>query len=174
MEETDWKPSRLHGAIESASAYVEQLVLEDLNACVALIQYSSMAKVIVPLTSCRDSKTIHNGIKRIRTSPWTNITSGLIAANDICSKCPGTKQVILLSDGCHNKGPDPRPFSDQLRKYATIECVGIGGSPSDVDEELMRYIASTKQDGTKRYRWIGTKEGLMQHFRDLGGGLTRS
>jgi hypothetical protein len=174
MDEDDWKPNRLAGAIESAVAYVEQLAREDSNACVSVIRYATSAEVVVPLTPCRYSEQINNQIRRIQTGSATNITSALMAAYDSCSKSNGTNQVILLSDGFHNVGPDPRGISDRLKKYATIECVGIGGDPMSVDEQLMLYIASTRPDGSKRYRWIGQKEVLVQHFRELAGGLTRA
>jgi len=174
MSDTDWKPSRLGGAIESAVAYVKQLAKNDSNACVAVIRYATSAEVVVPLTRCRYSEQIKNQIRRIQTGSSTNITSALMAAYDICSKSSGINQVILLSDGFHNVGPDPRGISDRLKKYATIECVGIGGSPMSVDEQLMLHIASARPDGSKRYRWIGKKEVLVQHFRELAGGLTRA
>ena len=53
-------------------------------------------------------------------------------------------------------------------------CIGIGGTPHDVDESLMRDIASEYPDGSKRYRWIGDKERLAQHFHCLAGRITRS
>ena len=174
MNQNDWKPSRLMGAKESASAYIKQLAQENPDACIALVQYSSTAKITVPLTPCRYSERIQNLIYKIQTGFMTNITSGLKSAYEICSKCHGTYQVVLLSDGYHNLGLNPRRISDKLKKYATIECVGIGGNPSNVDEKLLKYIASFRPDGTKRYRWIGKKEVLVQHFRELAGGLARS
>jgi len=174
MNQTDWKPSRLGGALESASAYLAQLAQEDPNAYIAVVQYASTAKITVPLTQCRYAEAIQDQFWRIRTGFMTNITSGLKAAYNICSRCHGTNQVVLLSDGFHNLGSNPRRISDKLKEYATIECVGIGGSPTSVDEKLMMYIASSRADGTKRYRWIGKKEILVQHFRELAGGLARS
>ena len=52
-------------------------------------------------------------------------------------------------------------------------CIGIGGAPHDVDEPLMKHIASEYPDGSKRYRWIGDKERLAQHFHCLAGRITR-
>ena len=81
--------------------------------------------------------------------------------------------MVLLSDGHNNTGPDPRPIAHRLKRSAVIECIGIGGSPSDVDEELMKDIASAYPDGTKRYRWIGDPERLEEAFIELAVGITR-
>jgi len=64
--------------------------------------------------------------------------------------------------------------SDRLRDIATVECVGIGGTPEEVDEDLLRYIASSYPDGSKRYRWIGDRKRLVEHFHNLAGGITRA
>ena len=174
MDDDDWRPSRLAGAIQSGSAFVDQLARENPDACVSLIRYATRAEVVVPLTQCRYCEQIKNQIRWIQTGSMTNITSALKVACDICSKSSGTSQIVLLSDGYHNVGPGPHRISDKLRRIATIECVGIGGSPMSVDEQTMMYIASARPDGSKRYRWIGQKEVLVQHFRELAGGLTRA
>ena len=56
----------------------------------------------------------------------------------------------------------------------TIDCVGIGGEPSDVDEPLLRAIASFHADGvTPRYAFIGDKSNLIEKFEELAGRITR-
>lgn len=86
----------------------------------------------------------------------------------------GACQVVLLSDGHHNCGASPRAVAKKIKEKAILECVGIGGRPSDVDTRLMKAIASERPDGTKRYRWIGEREELVKHFTDLAGGISRS
>jgi Mg-chelatase subunit ChlD len=174
MSTSDWKPSRLAGAKQSASAFVRQLMADDPNARVAVVKYSTTASVVVPLTPARYFEDIEHRINHISTGFMTNITSGLKIAHNMCSRLNAINHVILLSDGCHNVGRNPKNISDKLKKHATIECVGIGGSPKDVDEQLMKYIASSRPDGTKRYRWIGQKETLVKHFQSLATGLVRA
>jgi Mg-chelatase subunit ChlD len=174
MEKKDWKPNRLAGAIASADAYVNQLAIDDPDACVAVILYSTIANMVISLTPARHFEKINLHLGRIRSGFTTNITAALEEACRICSKTQGTNQVVLLTDGFHNFGLSPKKAADKLRKYATIECVGIGGKETDVDSTLLKYIASSRPDGTKRYRWIGEKETLVRHFRNLATGLSRS
>lgn len=44
----------------------------------------------------------------------------------------------------------------------------------EVNEEILKSIASCHPDGTPRYRWIGDKEQLVEHFKQLAGRITRS
>jgi Mg-chelatase subunit ChlD len=174
MLSRDWKPSRLKAAKEAANAFLKRLASEEPDAMVSIITYGRKGKLLSDFTSV----TMYNELARIihsaRTICGTNITAALETAWDVLEHCHGPKQVVLLTDGCHNTGPDPRPTSDRLRDVAVVECIGIGGTPRDVDEELLKYIASPYPDGTKRYRWIGDKERLVQHFHNLAGRIVRA
>ncbi|MFC1793569.1 VWA domain-containing protein [Planctomycetota bacterium] len=174
MELRDWKPSRLDAALESAKTFVTRLYKEEPAAKVGIVTYHRKAETILGLTKVKDYLYIQKAIDSIRTGSATNIGAGLAAAMSILGSHRGTNQVVLLSDGFHNCGSDPRPIADRLKKHAVIECVGIGGSPKNVDEKLLKYIASTRPDGSKRYRWIGDKGELVQHFHDLAGRLVRA
>ena len=171
MNLNDWKPNRLKGAIESAEAYIHELASKDPDACVAVVLYGTKAKIIAQLAPARNFENLNCYLNCFMTGFATNIAAALKAAYAICSGTHGINHVILLSDGYHNAGGNPKAISDKLKQNATIECIGIGGSPKDVDENLMRYIASYRSDGTKQYRWIGNKEILIKHFRNSATGL---
>jgi len=173
MNDTDWKPNRLAGAIDSAVAYVNRLASKDPHASVAVVQYNDFATVIVPLTPVMYLQNIRPRLETMPLGFMTNITAALNTAYRICSATGATNQVVLLSDGGHNAGPPPMRIANRLINFATIEAIGIGGSPGTVDENLMKQIASPRQDGTKRYRWIGHKEELVEHFEHLADGLSR-
>ena len=174
MELKDWKPSRLDAAIKSAKTFVTRLREEEPSARVGVVTYHGKAEIIIGLTKVREYLYIQKAIDSIQTGSATNIGAGLAAALSIVRSHRGTNQVILLSDGFNNCGSDPRLIADRLKKHAVIECVGIGGSPMKVDEKLLKYIASTRPDGSKRYRWIGDKKELVQHFHNLAGRLVRA
>jgi len=126
------------------------------------------------LTPARDVEIINRSIRRIKVLGDTNITSGLRKAFDLLGGCRSTAQIVLLTDGHHNSGRGPLNIANRLKQFAIIESVGIGGSPHDVDESLLKRISSAYPDGTKRYHWIGDKERLVQHFHNLAGGITRA
>jgi len=174
MELKDWKPSRLDAALEAAKTFVARLREEEPSASVGIITYHRSAEIIVKPMKGGDYLHIQNAIDSIRTGPATSLGAGLKAALSLVRSRWGANQVILLSDGRNNCGPDPRPIADRLKKLAVIECVGIGGSRDDVDEDLLRHIASSRPDGSKRYRWIGDEKALVEQFHSFAGRLGRS
>ena len=173
MDETDWKPSRLDAAIESATAYIERLAAEEPHARVAIVGYWWRARVFSRWVAVSETETLHRALGSISTKGYTNITAGLKAARKLLGSTSGLCQVVLLTDGHHCNGPDPRSIAARLRQVATVECIGIGGRPTDVDEDLLKEIASSHPDGSKRYRWIGNKQRLVEHFQQLAGRITR-
>lgn len=175
MDAEDYEPSRLGAAKKAALAFIEQLAQEEPDAHVAVVAYGSDARTVCGLLSVRDLGPIRRAIEGLTTTSATNITAGLREALDLLpSRDAAVGQVIVLSDGHHNSGKKPHAIARELRQRATIECVGIGGSPADVDEKLLRAVASSHPDGTKRYRWIGDGAQLVQHYRRLAGRIARS
>lgn len=174
MYATDWEPSRLEAAKQAAVAFLRRLLSEEPDARVAVIAYGDNAILLSDLTPVTAHCKLENSIDSICDMGTTNITAGLEIAWDALKHSQRTGQVVLLTDGCHNTGSDPEHISDKLRECAIIECIGIGGSPADVDEELLKYIASCYPDGSKRYRWIGDKEKLVEHFHNLAGRIVRA
>lgn len=173
MEAKDWKPTRLAGAQNAAKTYCARLGSEEPEARVAIISYGGRATACRSLTPAYDQPSLVSGIESMSVIGSTNITAGLQAAHKLLEGSPRPCQVVLLTDGEHNKGVGPRGIAGVLRQYATLEIVGIGGSPADVNESLLREIASAYPDGSKRYRWIGDPERLEEHFHRLAGGLSR-
>ena len=170
----DWRPSRMGAAKEAAQTFCDRLRTEQPDACVAILAFGNGCKIYCNLTKASEITKLSRAIGRIDCLGLTNMRSGLQAALRILQHCGRTEcQVVLLTDG-HNTGACPRKLATELRKFAVIESVGIGGSPVDVDEELLKELSSTYPDGSKRYRWIGDKEKLVEHFHNLAGGISRS
>ena len=174
MDFTDWKPSRLQAAKDAANAYVARLKEGAPNARVAVVAFCEQARTVCGLTPVGRHAHLAAKIDAIDTHSATNITAGLTEALKHAKRAAGRCQVVLLTDGEHNTGPKPHSVATKLRKIATLETVGIGGSPEDVDEELLKAIASAHPDGRKRYRWIGDQKELVGHFETLAGRLARS
>ena len=173
MLATDWPPSRLRAAQEAAETYCRRLAHDEPEARIALVAYGGHATVLCPLTPVARLEELLAHIGQIRVVDSTNITDGAQKAANTLARARGIGQVVLLTDGHHNKGPRPQRIASTLKQHAVIECVGIGGRPRDVQEALLRDIASAYPDGRKRYRWIGDKERLVKHFHKLAGGITR-
>jgi hypothetical protein len=174
MAGCDWKPSRIAGAQAAAVAFGQRLSLDLPDARIALVAYGEAAELLCPLTPAGMLQPLIDGIHRIRFSNATNIASGVQAAFDLLLASGRLGQVVLLSDGHNNAGPSPRPVAEALKRLAIVETVGIGGTPWCVDEALLKAIASFYPNGGKRYRWIGDRAHLIQHFDALAGGISRS
>ncbi len=173
MYNDDWKPTRLDAAKNAARTFARRLSQEQPDARVAVITFGCEAKVVCQLTSAKEFGKISSKIDQIDIEGATNMYAGLKAALGLFKGRSRTSQVILLTDG-HNTSKDPEKLADKLKEFAVIECVGIGGRPSEVDEPLLKKIASAYPDGAKRYRWIGQKEKLINHFHKLACGIRRA
>ncbi len=78
------------------------------------------------------------------------------------------KRIILLTDGAHNSDSSPLPVSQELKQAdVVIDCIGIGGSPDNVDESTLKEIATRNCDGSIRYYFIGDKQQLIRKYREL-------
>jgi hypothetical protein len=78
------------------------------------------------------------------------------------------KRIILLTDGEHLGGISPIDIANKLKSIGvTIDCIGIGGSPMEVDERLLKQIASRNPDGSIRYCFIGDQQKLLKKYRSL-------
>ena len=174
MTDTDWKPSRLDAAIDAAKAFAGRLTNDEPDASVAVVAYGCSATTVCQPTRARDLSRIHDAIDQIDIMGSTNMRAGLKEALRQLGRDRGRMcQVVLLSDG-HNTGRSPRKIADELKEFAVVECVGIGGRPTDVDEALLKGLASSDPAGKPMYRWIGDRERLVRHFHDLAGRITRS
>jgi hypothetical protein len=78
------------------------------------------------------------------------------------------KRIILLTDGEHNTGFCPLKVATRLKNAGVlIDCIGIGGRPKDVDEKLLKKIASRDRNGSIRYCFIGNKQSLLRKYETL-------
>ena len=173
MDNADWWPSRLAGAKTVAVAYVQRLRAEEPGACLAVVAFGQTAKTICCLVPVRELCLLDHAIHSIDTSARTNMTAGLNSALRAFDGRPANGHVTLFADGHHNYGDDPRNVAQRLRDIATVECVGIGASPEEVNEPLLMEVASAYPDGSKRYRWIGDQERLVEQAKPLTGRITR-
>lgn len=81
-----------------------------------------------------------------------------------------TRRIIILTDGDHNCQGDPIRFAGNLKRAGVvIDCIGIGGTPKDVNEEMLKAIASRNPDGSIRYCFIGDQQTLIKTYNDLAG-----
>lgn len=173
MGTSDYTPTRLDGAIRAAIDYVKARREQSANDRIAIVAFHTVAEVVLPLTPATDTEAIIKAIRSLRASGGTDIAEGLKATVEILGCEPQSnrqRHVILLSDG---QGGKPLRMARKLKdEYgATIDVVGIGGSPGAVNEALLRKVATTDSDGFCHYRFIRDSKTLSEHYRQLATGL---
>lgn len=175
MEDTDWTPSRMAGQQDAARAYVRTLATHAPSTHIGVVSYHWRAEVLCHLKqACRETKLLR-AIDSIEIDSHTNIAAGLLVALRLLKRAPGRHEVLLVTDGDHNvKEVCPESVAERLRKIATIECIGVAGTPADVNAALMKSIASRRPDGSPRYRWIGDKHELVRHCERAARRIARS
>lgn len=108
-------------------------------------------------------------------SAWNSFRSFLFDTNDSidASDCPTSKRILVLTDGYHNHGRiEPESVAERIKKSGiTIDVIGIGGDPSEVDEARLKLVASQRLDGSPRYWFISDTQKLVKKFEELATGL---
>jgi len=78
------------------------------------------------------------------------------------------RRIIFLTDGDYNEGGSPLKVANRLEDAGVvIDCIGIGGSREDVEEEKLKEIASRNTDGSIRYCFIGDQNELIRKYESL-------
>lgn len=78
------------------------------------------------------------------------------------------RRIIMLTDGEHNGGGYPVTTAQRLKNAGVIiECIGIAGSRSEVDENILKKIASPDETGRPRYCFIGDTSSLIRKYKSM-------
>ncbi len=170
MRELMGSRSRLDAAKAAAVAFVDECAA-DPHARIAVVGFNDVALPICPLTSATSSATLHRAIGSLTADYGTNMMSGLIAVEQALYdvNCQQTcREILFLTDG-HNTGSCPIPVADRLKQRGCrIYTVGIGSEPEDVDEALLKQMASRDASGRPLYRFIHDQSRLVRHFEGVG------
>ncbi len=197
MEEEDWKPTRLAGAIQANKKLLKVKIKKHPKDFVGIIKFGGKAKLLhAPVCLEKGLRSLQRALKNPWTSSGTNFTAALALAerclfgatpkqegslfsrmlSEIISEPTsnksqikkGRKRIIMLTDGEHNQGGSPLKIAAKLKKAGVIiDCIGIGGSPEKIDEILLKHIASVNSDGSVRYCFIGDQKQLLQEYKTL-------
>jgi len=198
MTEGDYKPSRIEGAKEAACALIRQKASQAPHDRVGLVTFSRSGRRELGLTTIGSgASVVMEAIGRIEIGSYTNLASGLTQAKRVLESSidattrtlaktmrflfhmgaevasePRSRRILVLTDGCHNHGPEPLPVARAIKESGTlIDVIGIGGDPSEVDEKLLRQVASDRPDGSPRYWFIRDSRELVKRFEELATNL---
>ncbi len=170
MGEHDYAPTRLGGAKKANIEFVNELAGINPGGHVAIVEYSVRARVVcAPMPVASGKCEIIKSIKGLRTKSSTNTAAGLRVAKKLICECSGVNnpRVLLLTDGDSNEGGCPVKEAGLLKeKGIQLDIIGIGGSPSEVNEPELRKMASVVR-GETRYWFIDSAPALIEKFKNL-------
>jgi|GEM_PF-1240088 len=195
MDGHDFEPSRLEGGLQAIRAMLQEKKKSRPGDKLGVVGFSSRGSVICPPTNVGQDSAILRTLRRVESQWSTDFTAGFKLAKRLLDKearvgrrgggilrrmlgvgkpAQGASDVafaahiVFLSDGEHNGEGSPRQWAQKLKDAGVqIDCVGIGGSPAEVDEILLKAMASTGPDGKPRYRFIGDTASLVSDFRRM-------
>ncbi len=193
MITADFRPSRIAAAGDAALAYVQNLAGRGaVTHQGAVIAFHTKSKLLLPPTDIARIEAFEEAVAKLDAGGGTDFAEGLkpvIAALDGSTALDGSKRrgflhwlfgssrkipvdvgmshrVVFLSDG-HTCGPkkEARSSARTLKDAGVvIETIGVGGDPADVDEALLKEMASLDPSGQPMYRFIGDRQALLQEF----------
>jgi von Willebrand factor type A domain len=79
-----------------------------------------------------------------------------------------TRRIIMLTDGEHTGSCNPVSVAQRLKTAGVIiECIGIAGTRNNVDEKLLKQIASIDESGDPRYYFIKDTADLIKKYQTM-------
>ena len=140
---------------------------------ISIITFSDTAKIFVNQAFCSEKETIRTQLSFIQTESSTNLSAGIIQAQETLLTDSNYKQgILLLTDGEANAGLIKTPDIIQLihnttEKFigTTISCIGYGLCHNG---ELLQSIST---EGRGSYYIVNNCEAVATVFGDVLGGL---
>ncbi len=167
-EEFDHGVAKIEALQRASVNLVLQKARIDPRDRVGVVVFNDRAELRTELTGVgNDKATLIQILQDLEAGGGTDITSGLLMAREYFdwTRSDVVRRIILLTDG--EDAGDPIPTADDLKRQGpVIDVIGIGTSASDVNEKLLKRVASTIQ-GDLRYRFIKDHRTLVSHFTSL-------
>lgn len=169
MTKTDYRPSRLAGAKQASLGFIERVAEFNPESAIGVISFSTRARIVsMPVPAENGMYSLKQTMDGLGTDMFTNMPAGLRLSEKVIQKFNTVSpRILLLTDGHSNVGGSPVQVAEQLKGCGVqIDIIGIGGSPTDVNENELRTMASVV-DGETRYWFIKSVGELVQKFENL-------
>jgi Mg-chelatase subunit ChlD len=127
--------------VDAIGTFTATLDETPVDEKVGLASYSEFATEDVGLTG--NLTLISNAIARLPVGGFTSISRGMTSGKKVMKKSRGEEFVertlIVMTDGRHNRGPEPRGIAEDLAAAGvTIHTITFG---ADADRKRMNEIA---------------------------------
>jgi len=163
----DGATSKLEAVMRASVTMVVEKARIDPSDEIGVVTFNSRAQVLLPMSPLHSHKRqIITTLQSMTPSNGTDINEGLKAARDAFdwSRTDVVRRIVLLTDG---KGGNPLRTADDLKsRGVVVDVIGVGDRPSNVDEKLLRKVASTV-DGELHYRFLRDQATLVAHYTQL-------
>lgn len=173
MADDDYPPSRLQAAFDAGLEFVDAKLSAGLTDLISIVMFDTYANAECQKKPPDEAARVLRYLKRMcQVGGGTDINSGFTEAEQQLRRSPRDfrKRIILLTDG---HGGDFMQTGHRLLKAGVmIDIIGVAGKPSDVAEEDLRKVASVI-NGVNRYRFIGNRAELLQHFKNIATDLVQ-
>lgn len=150
MLDDDYPPSRLYAAQKAARLYMEIKAKRAPQDCVGIVGFDCTGKTLLPPIPVKKALKRWPAVARqLGRGGGTCLKNGLATANRAFrgrSQNPKVRRrIILLNDG---HGGDPRGYANKLKSQGyEIDTIGIGRTRHDVNERILKGIASKDEHG---------------------------
>ncbi|HAH31886.1 MAG TPA: hypothetical protein DCL44_06185 [Elusimicrobia bacterium] len=176
MSEDDYPPNRIEAMKEAALEFIKRKHEDSPDDQVGIITFGSSANIrcaLIPVSIGYEK--LRDAVQAIEIDGATEMVAGLKEAGRAMSpgwlrEIPQSRRIIVLSDGGNTGNGNPVKVAAALKaEGVVIECVGIGDRAA-LDEDTLRKMASI-YNRKVLYRWIGDRENLERHFREMSNKL---
>lgn len=169
----DYPPTRLLAAFDAGLEFVNAKQDAGLPDLISIVLFDNTAEIVCEDFSLKKAVGVLKSLKAENPiQGGTDINSGLIVAERHfrCAFQNYKNRIVLLTDG---QGGNPVKTGQRLREAGVlIDIIGVAGDPASVAEEDLRQVASVI-NGVSRYRFIGNRAELLQHFKSIATDLMR-
>lgn len=163
----DQGENKMVAAIRGAINLILNKAKLDPDDQIAIVAFNSKAKVIFRFKPVRTHKReMIQALQSLSPDNGTDLDEGLKAAQNLFdwSRQDVVRRVVLLTDG---RGGEPETTAEAMKERgAVIDVIGVGDTPNNVKERLLRRIAS-RVGGQLRYRFIKDHQTLLAHYTQL-------
>ena len=161
--------SKYDSLIDSIDTFVDTLQATPTIERVGLASYNDAASVDVTMTENLDE--LRTGIRALPVGGFTSISRGMAAGEIVLDGLAARdfveRTMIVMTDGRHNRGPEPRDVAGPLAAAGvTIHTITFG---ADADQFRMRQVAEI---GNGRYYHADDGAELEAIYREIALSLS--
>lgn len=171
MQGTDIPPSRIQVACQAVIQMLRFLLERSPLSYVGIGTFAhDFHRCSEPLQVGKDFNRLVASLSNLGEPGSTQMKKGLLGIRKMMKSCPPDLKivVIMLTDGCNTGRSPVNTAKEIVTDGADIWTIGIGASPSDVEEDLLRRLASKPE----QYIFIGNYEGpeaIINAFQRVAG-----